>query len=524
MRSLPDMPVTSVSDGRTESAPAGENGHRATTATPLRPRREVRGDTRGYMLRRVLVVADVGALAAAFLLVELYGGLNGIPGRGILLDCALLALSAPVWIVLARAHNLYHVDTRRADHRTADEVAPVLQLTTLWSWSVLLLASATGLRSFSLPALVLFWGLTFVLLLAFRAVIRAWARRQPWYLQNALLVGTTAESAGIAARILRHPEYGINLVACIELSGDGVAPDAGVEGAEPVQRLGPVPLIRGDVEVAKLVDELDVDRVLLASSVGALGERVDLVCELSQLAIHLDVVPGWGEVMGSRLELHEMEGMPLLTFPPSTLPPSSFLLKRVLDVTVAAGVIAILSPLLAACAIGIKLDSPGPVLFRQCRVGRHGRRFELLKFRSMSHDAEALKEQTAHLNFHGGATEHGMFKVAEDPRVTRVGHLMRRLSLDELPQLFNVLRADMSLVGPRPLIESEYEQIQGRHRRRVDLLPGLTGLWQVHGRSDIPFESMVDLDYLYVSNWSMWMDLKLLIRTFAVVARGRGAY
>jgi lipopolysaccharide/colanic/teichoic acid biosynthesis glycosyltransferase len=142
----------------------------------------------------------------------------------------------------------------------------------------------------------------------------------------------------------------------------------------------------------------------------------------------------------------------------------------------------------------------------------------------MSDDAEELKDEMAHLNFHGGTTEHGMFKVAQDPRITRVGRLLRRLSLDELPQLFNVLRGDMSLVGPQPLIESEYEQIRGRHRRRVDLLPGLTGLWQVHGRSDIPFEGMVDLDYLYVSNWSMWVDLKLLIRTVAVVARGQGAY
>ena len=519
-----DDTTTRVSDKTAESESAGENELWSTEQMPSRRRANLPGDTRGYMLRRLLVVADVAALAVAFLLVELYGGFDGGPERSLLLDFTLLAVSAPVWVILARAHNLYHVDTRRADHRTADEVAPVLQLTTLWSWSVLLIASATGLRNFSLPALVLFWGLTFVLLLALRAVIRAWARRQPWYLQNALVVGTNAESTSIAARILRHPEYGINLVACIELLGDGVASDAGVEDAEPVQTLGHIPLIRGDLDLAKLVDELDVDRVLLASSVGSLGERAGLVCELSQLAIHLDVVPGWGEVMGSRLELHEMEGMPLLTFPSIHLPRSSFLFKRVIDVAVVAGAIAVLSPVLAICAIAIKLDTPGPVLFRQRRVGREGRRFELLKFRSMSHNAEALKDQTAHLNFHGGATEHGMFKVAQDPRVTRVGRILRRWSFDELPQLFNILRGEMSLVGPRPLIENEYEQITGRHRRRVDLMPGLTGLWQVHGRSNIPFEGMVDLDYLYVTNWSLWVDLKVLIRTFAVVARGRGAY
>jgi len=293
---------------------------------------------------------------------------------------------------------------------------------------------------------------------------------------------------------------------------------------QPVRSLGPIPLIRGDVDVAKLMGEFDVDRVLLASSVGSLGKRSDLVCELSQLAIHLDVVPGWGEVMGSRLELHEMEGMPLLTFPSVHLPRSSLLLKRMLDVGVAVCALAIFSPVLAVCALAIKLDTRGPILFRQRRVGKDGRRFDLLKFRSMSENAEELKEQIAGLTIHGGATEHGLFKVAEDPRVTRVGRILRRFSLDELPQLVNVLRGDMSLVGPRPLPENEHERITGRYHRRVDLMPGLTGLWQVHGRSEIPFEGMVDLDYLYVTNWSMWVDLKVLMRTIAVVARGQGAY
>ncbi len=142
----------------------------------------------------------------------------------------------------------------------------------------------------------------------------------------------------------------------------------------------------------------------------------------------------------------------------------------------------------------------------------------------MSVDAEELKQGVAHLSLHGAGTETGIFKVSEDPLVTRVGRLLRRFSLDELPQLFNVLRGDMSLVGPRPLPENEDSRIEGRFRRRVDLQPGVTGLWQVHGRSNIPFEGMVDLDYLYVTNWSLWSDMKLLIRTVTVVLRGSGAY
>lgn len=490
-----------------------------------RRRREVGGDTRGYMLRRLLLIADVAALVAAFSIVELTGGLDGGPHRSLAFDVALLAIATPIWLIVARAHGLYHLDSRRADHGTAEEIAPILQMTTLWSWSVLLLASATGLRSVPLSKLILFWALIFVLLLGFRAATRTWARRRTWYLQNALVVGTPAESAAIATKLLRHPEYGINLVAGLELSGDGSSPvGAGVEETEPTRLLGPVPLIRGDVDVLEIVGELDVDRVLLASSVGSLSGRVRLMSELAELDIHLDLIPGWGEAVGSRLELNELEGMPLLTLPYMRWPRSSLVCKRLLDLTVTACALAVISPLLAACALAIKLDSPGPVFFRQRRVGKDGRRFELLKFRSMRVDAEQLKEEIADLNAHGGGTDHGMFKIPRDPRITRVGRLLRRFSLDELPQLLNVLRSDMSLVGPRPLIENEHSQIEGRFRKRVDLTPGLTGLWQVHGRSNIPFEGMVDLDYLYVTNWSLWRDVKLLMRTVAVVARGQGAY
>jgi lipopolysaccharide/colanic/teichoic acid biosynthesis glycosyltransferase len=170
----------------------------------------------------------------------------------------------------------------------------------------------------------------------------------------------------------------------------------------------------------------------------------------------------------------------------------------------------VLSPVLAACAIAVRLEGGPGILFRQERIGRDGVRFQLLKFRSMR-PANEQESQT-------------QWNIATDNRVGPVGRLLRITSLDELPQLFNILRGEMSFVGPRPLIETEDRQIEGRFRRRLSLTPGLTGLWQAHGRSDIPFEQMVNLDYLYVTNWSLWGDVKLVMRTVSAVVRGSGAY
>jgi exopolysaccharide biosynthesis polyprenyl glycosylphosphotransferase len=285
-----------------------------------------------------------------------------------------------------------------------------------------------------------------------------------------------------------------------------------------------VPTLRGDQDIAELVERLDVDRVMLTPALSESRRRVGIVWELSELGIHVDLVPSWSDVVGTRFEVNQMEGMPVLTMPRPRLPRTSLRLKRALDLALGSVATLALAPLLAACAIAIKLDSPGPVFFRQRRVGRDDQPFEVIKFRSMYADADSRKEDVATLNFHGGGNDNGMFKIREDPRVTRVGRFLRRYSLDELPQLFNILRGQMSFVGPRPLIETEDCQIEGRFRRRLSLTPGLTGLWQAHGRSDIPFEQMVNLDYLYVTNWSLWLDVKLLMRTVSAVTRGNGAY
>jgi exopolysaccharide biosynthesis polyprenyl glycosylphosphotransferase len=470
------------------------------------------GDLRGTRLRKLLLGADVIALVGAFL------GTTAIFGRLDVEDLPLLLLSIPVWVVLAYGHRLYHLDSYRADHGAADEIGPILQMVTLWSWTTLLALSAVRTDHVPVALVGLFWAVTLLLLLVLRSAARAFAARQLWYLQNAVIVGPVSQASAILQKVLRHPEWGINVVACVAAPSRKRFP-------ERTTRLhGLVPVLRGDTDVVELVKGFDVDRVMLAPALGESRQTVEVICGLSELGIHVDLVPSWSDVVGTRFDLHEMEGMPLLTMPRPSLGQSSLRLKRALDLAAGTLALVLLSPVLLACAIAIKLDSPGPVLFRQRRIGRGDQPFEVFKFRSMHVGSDERKDEVADLNFHGGTNVSGMFKIREDPRITRVGRFLRRYSLDELPQLLNILRGDMSLVGPRPLIENEDRQIRGRLRRRLDLTPGLTGLWQVNGRSEIPFEEMVNLDYVYVTNWSLWGDVKLLMRTCSAVARGRGAY
>ena len=202
---------------------------------------------------------------------------------------------------------------------------------------------------------------------------------------------------------------------------------------------------------------------------------------------------------------------------------SSKLLKRTTDIVLAGGGLILLSPLLASIACVIKLDGRGPVLFRQLRAGHGGKVFRILKFRTMVLEAEEQKAELVHLNRHARpGNDPRMFKIPDDPRITRFGRFLRRYSLDELPQLVNVLRGEMSLVGPRPLILDEAHYVDDWARVRTNLRPGMTGLWQVLGRSEISFEEMVKLDYVYVTTWSLWHDFRLLFRTIPVVVRAGG--
>ena len=269
--------------------------------------------------------------------------------------------------------------------------------------------------------------------------------------------------------------------------------------------------------IALLAEERDIHRVVVAPTTTDQGEVLNLIRAAKALGLKVSLLPRMLEVVGSSVEFDDLAGLNVMGVRRFGLTRSSWLVKRATDVVGSLVGLALLGPLLVLIAIAIRLDSRGPVLFRQHRVGRDGQIFEMLKFRTMVADAERRKGELEEQN-----EAEGLFKIADDPRITRVGRRLRRSSLDELPQLVNVLRGEMSLVGPRPLVLADDQHVQGWYRRRLHLTPGMTGRWQVLGSARIPLQDMVKLDYLYVANWSVWGDMKILLRTVGFVLGRRG--
>jgi exopolysaccharide biosynthesis polyprenyl glycosylphosphotransferase len=246
---------------------------------------------------------------------------------------------------------------------------------------------------------------------------------------------------------------------------------------------------------------------------------ISMVEEARQAGIDVRVVPDLYDGLAWNAPVEYIGQFPTIPLHRREFPIGGFLLKRVLDITVSSIALLLLSPVMLAIAIAIRIDSEGPTFYRAHRIGRKGRTFNCYKFRTMVANADKLREQLSHMNERDSV----LFKIANDPRITRVGRWLRKYSLDELPQFYNVLRGDMSLVGPRPPIAHEVEQYDLSHLRRLNVLPGITGLWQVEARQDPSFDSYISLDTAYVENWSLWLDMKILARTVGVVFAGTGS-
>jgi exopolysaccharide biosynthesis polyprenyl glycosylphosphotransferase len=468
---------------------------------------------RGWLVRRALLAADLLGLMTAFVIAEL-----ALPGNshdrihpGV--EIGLFILALPFFVVTAKLQGLYDHDEERTDHSTPDDLVGVFYLVTTGTWLFFATVYLFNLASPSVERLTLFWALSIVLVALFRGTARALCRRSVAYLQNTIIVGAGEVGQRIGKKLLAHPEYGLSLVGFVDDKPLGHDPDA-----------EPVPILGGLDALPALVHALDVERVIVAFSLTRDEGALPLIRELGELGVQVDIVPRFFQVVGPGVDLHDVEGLTLVGLRPFRLSRSSRLLKRAMDLVASTLGLVVLAPLFAVVATAIKLDSRGPVFFRQVRIGERGRPFRIWKFRTMRTDAEQHKARLAHLNIHADGDGPQMFKAPNDPRVTRVGGFLRRWSLDELPQLINVVTGRMSLVGPRPLIIDEAQHVHDWARRRLDLKPGITGLWQAKGRSEIPFDEMVRLDYLYVTGWSPMTDIRLALQTLPALFRERHAY
>ena len=459
---------------------------------------------RDSVRRRLLAIADVLGLAAAFGLAWLL-----TPPDAELSDRLVLALGLPAWVLLNKLMGLYDRDANLIHKSTLDELPRIALSVVLGTALVYLAVPALADFQPGRPQTLVFIASALLLVPSLRGLARSWVVHH-FEPERCIIVGTGFVADLVARKIAGHPEHGVKLVGFVDVQDPSFTGEANGNGQGS---------LLGDLgRYEQICSDFKVERVVIAFSSLSHEDLIEVIRTSKKLNMKITVVPRLFEVIGHSVEVDQLEGMALLGLRGFSRTRSSLALKRAIDVALSAALLIVLAPVLLVAVVAIKLSSRGPVLFGQERIGRGGGTFCMYKLRTMIQGADELKSDLAHLN----EAEGPMFKIADDPRVTPPGRVLRKLSLDEIPQLWNVLKGEMSLVGPRPLVPSEDDHVIGRHRERLDLTPGLTGPWQVLGRTAIPFQEMVKLDYLYVAEWSLWNDIKLLIRTVPVVVRGNG--
>ena len=462
---------------------------------------EVRGPAavlrRDGLFRRALLVADVLALVGAFVLtVEL-------SRRSLALTWVGLVL-VPVTVAVAKATGLYDRDESLLRKTTLDEAPRLFQLATVVALVAWLTGGLIVQGQLDRHEALFLWLSLFGFLVLLRAGARVLALRVA-PVERCLFIGDAVSAETIRSKLGCRGGVKAKVVAHLDL--DKVAPWS--TDSFSVGRLA---------EVRDLAQTLDVHRAIIAPRSADAGEMLNLVRTLKAVGVRVSVLPRLLEVVGSSVEFDDLHGVTVMGVRRFDLTRSSARFKRAFDVFGASLGLLAVAPLMIVFAVAVKVEDRGPVFFRQWRVGRHGKRFQMLKFRTMIQGADELKDSLRDQN----EAQEGLFKIAEDPRVTRVGRLLRRTALDELPQLLNIVRGEMSLVGPRPLVIEEDQRIEGWHRRRLELMPGMTGPWQILGPARVPLREMVAIDYIYVANWSLWTDIKILLRTIPHVLGRKG--
>jgi exopolysaccharide biosynthesis polyprenyl glycosylphosphotransferase len=419
----------------------------------------------------------------------------------------LLAVILPVWMGLLALLGAYGV--RWTVRSRAWLVTRVCTVGFVLLTAALFLVKESEVNR---SVLALFAAVSAVGLWGERGLVAAWLRRtgrHDRWARVALVVGTDERARRLVAALRQYPEAAWVIRGCV-----GVTPSA------PELTVDDVPVIGHLSELQEILQgESVVDEVFFAVPPERLDEITDALEVCESFGVDTRVLVDLYRPAQAHPFVEELFSLPFYGFSPTLTRQSVLAAKRLLDVVGAAGLLLLTLPLFPLLALLVKLTSPGPVIFKQERAGFHGRRFRMYKFRTMVDGAEDIRDRVAHLNEMSGP----VFKAAEDPRLTAVGRCLRRLSLDELPQLLNVLKGEMSLVGPRPLPVYEASRIKGAQRRRLAMRPGITGLWQVAGRNTVDFDEWMRMDLLYVDQWSLALDLRILARTIPVVLSGAGA-
>ncbi|MGA7397675.1 MAG: sugar transferase [Solirubrobacterales bacterium] len=495
------MSPPSTSRSATSDSATADEAAPETAVAPETGRRTA------HQLHRVrrwsLAVADVIGIATGVVVAT---GIDKLTPANQLWAIAII----PIWVFIAKIYNLYDRDDRRIQHRTTEEVPSLVAAAAITVVVAKGLTLILPIPDFSSAAMITIGVVAFAVAFILRASIR-FLYGKIADREKTIIVGSGPKAALVAKRLTRQAGSGISLCGYVSQS-----PDSPTDGPAQLgfEHFGEVQNLR------KVAAEHGISRVVIADDslgVRAIGHVIN-DCRAAGVAVTL--VPATHELLGPDTELNRIAEVPMLDFHFSIPPRSTLAIKRGLDIVVSGTLLALMSPALLISAIAIKIDSKGPVFFRQVRIGKNGKRFTMFKLRTMDANAESRLDSLIDLD----ALEEPMFKIPNDPRITRVGKVLRRTSLDEVPQFINVLIGDMSLVGPRPEEETVVALYDERQRQRLSVKPGLTGPMQVAGRGGLNFEERLALERDYLDNLTITGDISILLRTPRAVVRGDGAF
>ena len=486
---------------------------RSTTATGRRPPAHT---IPAYRVTTALVLGDVLAAIVSYIIAAaiIYGSFGFVS-----MGPALAAIQL-MWIVVLwpAAFALFGLYQRKIDLSVIDtwpRIVSAASLATMARLTLVLFAGGIlGIDDIDrFKVSIAAWALAIILIPIARWAVRYAQRRartQGFTEKRTLIIGAGHVGTLMADKMLRRPALGLKPIGFLDPDPMPLA------AREPMG----LPVYRDVEKLESILREQQVTHVLVAFSTEGFMRAFDVIERCAILGVEVSIVPRFFEISASEPRTDEIEGIPIMTLQRTRFSPGLTATERAIDLVLGGIAMLLALPVMGVVALAIRLEDGLPVLYRQARLGKDGKPFTMYKFRSMVMCAEEQLDDLADLNEATGP----IFKMNNDPRVTKVGKFIRRYSFDELPQIFNVMRGDMSLVGPRPPLPSEVEEYGAWECRRLGVVPGITGLWQVLGRSELTFEEMVSLDLNYIWNWSPWLDIQIMARTVGAVLHGRGAY